>query len=141
MITKKYLIFLLLLNSLISCKKENHPPSELIGRWEDRYIYVENYLSDTIIKRFDTIPIYNRRWTEYDNNYNVNTDRYFPECTGNFNLIRKNEFIEQYFPCHIMSGLTNGKILFKIYKLTSDTLIIEDSFENGFSRTIAIKLK
>jgi hypothetical protein len=141
MTAKQYLIVFILLNCVLSCKKEKQPPAELVGRWENRYIYVENYLVDTITKHFDTIPIYNRHWTEYDNSYNVKTDLYFPDCVGSYKLIRNKEFIEYYFPCQVLGGLSNGKILFKIHKLTSDTLILEDSFESGFSRTILIKIK
>lgn len=126
----------------MSCKKEKQPPAELIGRWENRFAYIENHISDSITILFDTIPIYNRRLVEYKNDFTISiTPPTIPSCEGTYQLIRNDQFIEWNFPCHVINGINNGKYILKVYKLTSDTLILEDSFENGFSRTTLIKIK
>jgi hypothetical protein len=138
---KRQLIFLqLAIFFFISCKKEDLPPPELIGRWEDRYSYVEYTINDSIFSRTDTIPLNTRYWTEYTENYKLHTNSGFPNCEGTFKLIRGKKFIEGFYPCHVFDGIDDGKYVLKIYYLNADTLITEGSFENGLYRTISIKI-
>lgn len=136
---KKLLYFLTIGLFIVSCKKEQ-PPTKLIGKWESRLSYVQINLGDSSTERIDTIINSNKFWIQYTKDYKLYTNRGIPICEGSFLLIRGNKFIEGYFPCHVISGVYDGKFLSKIYSLSNDTLVLEDSFEEGLSRLTLVKI-
>ncbi len=129
---KKYLFFICV---IMSCKKEKHVPEALLGKWESQYIYVENYINnftDTII-RIDTIKNNQLTWIQFNRDFSVITNGLNPSCVGTYNLIRNNNFLEMYYPCLQIEGISTGVYLSKIRLLNTEYLILEGSFETGFS--------
>lgn len=135
---KNIVIILLFSLTIFACKKEKLPPQELIGKWEKGYGYVEVYFNDTILyTRYDTYPNPSS-FLEFRNDYQLITPVIAP-CNAIYSLVRNNNYIQYYFPCWEDTNLENNFFI-KIYKLTTDTLIIEETSENAFSRSTYIKV-
>lgn len=103
---------------LIGCKKEQHPPIELLGNWKMVYKKHKIYDAGGIITWTDTITTNNKKFEFFDN-WKVKTNKYFPNCTGDFQLSEGNKKINISFECNTVL------LDYSILSNTTDTLIME----------------
>lgn len=114
----RHIVILCSLCFLLSCKKEQSPPIELLGKWEMRYKKHKIYDAGGIVTWTDTITTNNKTFEFFDN-WKVKTNKYFPNCTGDFYLSESNKKINISFECNTIL------LDYSILSNTTDTLIME----------------
>jgi hypothetical protein len=114
----KNIIFLISISFFISCKKEKEPPIELIGKWKMHFKEHKIIDGGGIYIWTDTITSNNKTF-EFLNNWIVKTNKYYPNCMGNYWLTDNNKHLYISFDCN------NALPDYIIFKNTIDTLVLQ----------------
>lgn len=115
---KKLIILIGFVFGLLSCEKENQPPVELLGKWKMMYKKHKIFDAGGTITWTDTITTNNKTFEFYDN-LKVKTNKYFPNCLGDYKLTNSNKNINISFECN------TAFLDYTIISNTTDELVFE----------------
>jgi len=128
----KYIVYTLFLFVFLSCKKEKQAPPELLGKWKMNY--KQHFIFDAGISTTWIDTIYsNNKTFEFFQDWKVKTNKYFPNCVGEYSLSNNNKHIKISFDCN------NALLDYTIFKNISDTLILQKDDGIDLYKEIYIK--
>ena len=129
---KNSIFILLPLIFLFSCKKENEPPPELLGKWDLHYIEHIIYDQGTYNTWTDTISV-NPKTFEFRNDWSLLCNRFFPNCPGRFKLSENNTRLDIWFDCNTATPY------YTILYTSSDSLVLQKDGGVGIDKQIYLK--